>query len=58
MGFRACELNSGESQFSPATSLRFPFSDQFRLRASIFFCIFQHIFLTGYNELFLKKGIK
>ena len=61
MGFSACELNSSENQFSLVTSVRFlnyrwwsvpPFSGIY------FVCICQHIFLTGYYELFLGKGIE
>ena len=61
VGFRVCEWSSGENQFSPVTSLRFlnyrwwPIP---HFSGIYFVCICEHICLTGYNELFLGKGIK
>ena len=63
MGFRACELNSSENQFSPVTSPRFLNHRRWPVPSfsgTYFVCICEHIFLTrySYNELFLEKGAK
>ena len=61
MGFRACELNSSENQFSPVTSPRFLNHRRWPVPSfsgTYFVCICEHIFLTRYNELFLGKGTK
>ena len=61
MGFRACELNRSENQFSPLTSLRFLNHRRWPVPSfsgTYFVCICEHIFLTRYNELFLGKGTK
>ena len=63
MGFRACELNRSENQFSPVTSLRFLNHRRWPVPSfsgTYFVCICEHIFLTrySYNELFLEKGAK
>ena len=61
MGFRACELNRSENQFSPVTSLRFLNHRRWPVPSfsgTYFVCTCEHIFLTRYNELFLEKGTK